>query len=462
MTKVSFSNYSTKAKFLEDLKAGKIDSGVVAFIQETGEFYAHEHLYNALSDSYETKDGDVTKGDSFEVALGKLDKQVKAAISTAGVKSISTKGSLLKALTDVTGAVSIESNDTAFEEALAAKLDASAVGTTVPELDTEGKIKSSYLPSYVDDVLEYDTYSNLPTEGESGKIYVTTDDNKTYRWSGSTYVEIGSSLALGEDSYTAYAGDKGKANRDDIDAILNGDKDLVTPVVDSPVWTIYKNDGSTVVETKNIAQISLAKGFTASFTGKWKWTSVTGYKNPTSTSGNWGTELPASGEATSGTLMTTAVSTNTSYTQTIYAPKKGLMVSNNKVIQASGTDSKSCTASVSFYDQVFCGIISSSDPTGADITADLVKGTTAYMQNSKSKANVSVNATDSSQRLIYAYPASYGNLSSILKDGVESVLASFTKTTLDISNESGASALTYNVYYSGAGAVSSASKFSFS
>jgi hypothetical protein len=53
-----------------------------------------------------------------------------------------------------------------------------------------GMIPSAILPAYVDDVLEYDELSELPTPGETGKIYVTLDSNKTYRWSGSAYVEM--------------------------------------------------------------------------------------------------------------------------------------------------------------------------------------------------------------------------------------------------------------------------------
>ena len=78
------------------------------------------------------------------------------------------------------------------------------------DLDTSGKVLSSQLPSYVDDVLEYSAKSNFPSTGESGKIYVDTATNLTYRWSGSAYVEISPSLALGETSSTAYRGDRGK------------------------------------------------------------------------------------------------------------------------------------------------------------------------------------------------------------------------------------------------------------
>lgn len=79
-----------------------------------------------------------------------------------------------------------------------------------PKLDDNNKIPSSYLPSYVDDVLEFDTQASFPTTGESGKIYLTADTNKSYRWTGSGYAEISSSLALGETSATAYRGDRGK------------------------------------------------------------------------------------------------------------------------------------------------------------------------------------------------------------------------------------------------------------
>jgi hypothetical protein len=93
-------------------------------------------------------------------------------------------------------------------------------GGVVP-LDNYGLISSMYLPSYVDDVLEYSTFSALPATGESGKIYVTLDTNLTYRWSGTSYVEISKSLALGETADTAYAGNKGKENRDSINRLKN-------------------------------------------------------------------------------------------------------------------------------------------------------------------------------------------------------------------------------------------------
>ena len=80
----------------------------------------------------------------------------------------------------------------------------------VATLDSTGKVPSSQLPSYVDDVLEYANLASFPATGESGKIYIAIDTNLTYRWGGSSYVVMSSSLALGETSSTAYRGDRGK------------------------------------------------------------------------------------------------------------------------------------------------------------------------------------------------------------------------------------------------------------
>ena len=106
-------------------------------------------------------------------------------------------------------------------------IDASLKGANngVAELDDNGKVPESQLPSYVDDVVE--GYLNegvfYEEEGhttqitaESGKIYVdlTGGANKTYRWSGTTYVEISPSIALGETASTAFRGDHGKVAYD--------------------------------------------------------------------------------------------------------------------------------------------------------------------------------------------------------------------------------------------------------
>ena len=118
---------------------------------------------------------------------------------------------------------------TATQAALDLKLDSSEKGAAngVAELDATGKVPSSELPSYVDDIIEGYLYNGVFYEdaahttqitGETGKIYVDLSTNKTYRWSGSGYVEISESLALGETSSTAYRGDRGKTAYDDSQA----------------------------------------------------------------------------------------------------------------------------------------------------------------------------------------------------------------------------------------------------
>lgn len=104
------------------------------------------------------------------------------------------------------------------------------VANGVATLGTDGKVPSAQLPSYVDDVLEFTNKAAFPATGETGKIYVAKDTNLTYRWGGSAYVEISVSLALGETSSTAYAGDKGKALADRMTAaeanITSNDGDI--------------------------------------------------------------------------------------------------------------------------------------------------------------------------------------------------------------------------------------------
>lgn len=92
-----------------------------------------------------------------------------------------------------------ESTDiTDFEVAVENIIEAQKgeVNGLVP-LGGDGKIASDYLPSYVDDVLEVADLASLPVSGEAGKIYLTLDTNKTYRWSGSSYVGLNESAGLG-------------------------------------------------------------------------------------------------------------------------------------------------------------------------------------------------------------------------------------------------------------------------
>lgn len=140
------------------------------------------------------------KGELVDTLTADQLKAVNSGIDAEKVKKIGENSAAVSALkADIDGK--------AEKADLASKAD--LVG---------GKVPANQLPSYVDDVLEYDARSAFPATGETGKIYVAKDTNLAYRWGGTQYVEISPSLALGETATTAYAGDKGRAQSDKIDA----------------------------------------------------------------------------------------------------------------------------------------------------------------------------------------------------------------------------------------------------
>lgn len=110
-------------------------------------------------------------------------------------------------------------SDDSLRKELTAFKNTKGKANGLASLDDSGKVPSTQLPSYVDDVLEFDQLDQLPKPGESGKIYVVTSTNLQYRWSGTNYVEISKSLALGETSSTAYPGDKGKTTTDIVNSL---------------------------------------------------------------------------------------------------------------------------------------------------------------------------------------------------------------------------------------------------
>ena len=115
------------------------------------------------------------------------------------------------------------------------KVNTSLLGVAngVATLDSAGKVPTSQLPAYVDDVLEYANLASFPATGETGKIYVALDTNKTYRWSGSAYIYITSgavdSVAGKTGVVTLVKGDVGLGNVDN------------TSDVNKPVSTAQQN-----------------------------------------------------------------------------------------------------------------------------------------------------------------------------------------------------------------------------
>lgn len=168
-----------------------------------------------------------------------------ASVSAGGVADLGT------VVTDVSG-----------------KLDASRVGTAngVAELDANGKVPSSQLPAYVDDVLEYASLSAFPESGETGKIYVAVDTNVTYRWGGSAYVVIGSSLALGETSSTAYRGDRGKIAYDHSQTTGNAHNMTKTDIGLGNVPNVSTNDQTpTYTAASTLAALSSGEKLSVAF-----------------------------------------------------------------------------------------------------------------------------------------------------------------------------------------------------
>jgi hypothetical protein len=138
----------------------------------------------------------------LSVRIGTEFKTVKtkmAGVSTGDLSSLTTtaKTSLLAAINEVKEGVNTINNTKGQAGGFAG-------------LGADGKVPSGQLPAYVDDVLEYANFSMLPAVGSAGLIYVTINDNKTFRWSGTAYTEISASLVLGETFDTAYRGDRGK------------------------------------------------------------------------------------------------------------------------------------------------------------------------------------------------------------------------------------------------------------
>lgn len=152
----------------------------------------------ALSGSY----GDLTGRPTFAaVALSGSYTDLTGRPTLGTASSLSAAELRDRATHTGTQAISTVSG---LQDALDAKQPTGSYAT----LDLAGKVPALQLPSYVDDVLEFPNLTSLPTPGEAGKIYVTLDQGRTYRWSGTTYAEIspspGSTDAVLEGSVNLY------------------------------------------------------------------------------------------------------------------------------------------------------------------------------------------------------------------------------------------------------------------
>lgn len=183
--------------------------------------------------------------------------------------------------TTVEGAINAINNNT---------VKSSKVGTSngIASLDSTGRVPSTQLPSYVDDVEEYASTTVFPAQGESSKIYVALDTNKIYRWGGTGYVEISESLAIGETATTAFAGNRGKAIEDKIPSNASSSNKLATiadiPIVSGFIPTTEKGapngvaalDATGKVSASQLPSMSGGSGI-KDFTAK-TWTGLTEFE----------------------------------------------------------------------------------------------------------------------------------------------------------------------------------------
>lgn len=248
-------------------------------------------------------------------------------------------------------------------------------------------------------------------------------------------------LKLGESSGTAYDGAKGKENADFIASVKFGNLTLVSPTIKGK-WSVTNSTGTPVTSmdsTNNF--LSLENGFKASWTGTFSYpVAGSGQKAPNSVSGNW-SKLPSAGVESEAYTTPTAVTTNTNIVATISAPKTGLMVVGSDVKPASGNDSKSATASVSFYHRRYFGLASVKD-----ITSDVIKGLSKTdLNNSRTAKLEGISATDA-QYYVIAYPKAMGELNKIVQNGATPLLnGGFVKSEVTVINAAGAS-IPYYVY----------------
>nr|DAW36090.1 MAG TPA: Peptidase [Caudoviricetes sp.] len=152
-------------------------------------------------------------------------------------------------------------------------IDESRIGAAngVASLDAGGRIPASQIPGGFDNIDEYDSLADFPETGEEGKIYVAKDTNLTYRWTGTQYIEISPSLALGETATTAYRGDRGKTAYDH--SQVSGDSTIHHTHANKELLDSYKQTeadlANAVAKVHEHGNKAVLDGITADTVGKW-------------------------------------------------------------------------------------------------------------------------------------------------------------------------------------------------
>lgn len=201
-----------------------------------------------------TKLQNIEEGANKTIVDASLDSQSDHAISNKAVAA--QLGNFVSKTTKINGvALDSESITLTADTLNTISKDDKGVANGIATLDDAGKVPASQLPSYVDDVLEgylkvedgkfyHEAEYTTAYTPEDGKIYVELSTNKSYRWSGSTYVEIAGGVALGETEQTAYRGDRGKIAYDHSQT-PHAPADAEANVIDS--IAVRNSDGNDIV-----------------------------------------------------------------------------------------------------------------------------------------------------------------------------------------------------------------------
>lgn len=147
-----------------------------------------------------------------------IDKSIKVYTGSIWKNIADASGALIAALNlsdlpnkvtarDNLGVYSKTETDTAISDAVDVVdtkvddlVDTIGQASGIAPLNASGLVDATYLPSYVDDVVEVATKADLPIVGEADKIYVvvtdetSNNDTSTYRWTGTSYAMVSNTL----------------------------------------------------------------------------------------------------------------------------------------------------------------------------------------------------------------------------------------------------------------------------
>ena len=260
-----------------------------------------------------------------------------------------------------------------------------------------------------------------------------------------------------------------------LDSIWEGDKQIAGIQISTGSWEVFKNDGTTAYtlsdikhQSNSIANLQIEYGFKPKWSGTWKWT-VNNQKNAERCAGTWGKDLPDVN--TDSDVWTSPVLTTTGQlcSQTIFAKKRGLIISGypdnfagssngtrhlGSIVPASGEDNRYCSVIWNTYRLLFYGKCTQdeADRMDIDVMKDLLANT-RYSAPITGRSWTINYKSDPNTCFFMAYPTYFKPISAIKKNGVEIITSSFIKVgTVNYTNGAGLTQQ-YYVYRSGVGAA---------